>query len=468
MRANFISQNKDDKEKNFWTTLITKLGLKKSMTKMASKIDIDRPREIVKEGLIISYKPSGEYTIKLGHKSDIVVTGVVRQEKELQSQVKNALSYLRFINPRVASELNKIEAEKRDILIYKDVDRCRDCVFYESDASHETYRDKCKNCVNAMLGGEINNFFPRSQQLVVFTPNWEQVGDTKPKVAFQGTMSLLDAHRQGRPNERVAQVIASEVVASAKSIDAVGLGTSLMKYFKEQKLNFQRYAKSVIQTIEKSAGIQMHIKEDKNVILAVEQDVAEWKDETGTQMPQKGTQEFENMRGEAINKKMQANQALTKEEQDYLDNWLLVYKKSSAEVPVGIKTLLVQYAKKKGKEMPGTPSKCDQDAMKKYEEVKDNYPKSKEIMPKGNKFEGTLCSAEKKVDDEEIGEPPEEELPFSVFWRTPEQYAGQKYFNTYEEAEIFAQELVEGKERQLGIYIYEGLECLTSNLIVAD
>ena len=442
MRTNFINQSKDDKEKNFWSTLTARLGLKKSMTKMASKIDIDRPREIVKEGLVISYKPSGEYTIKLGHKSDIVVTGVAKQEKELRNHVKTALQYLKSMSPKVATELNRIEAEKRDLVSYKDIDRCRDCVFYESDTSHETYRDKCKNCANATMGGEINNFFPRSQQLVVFTPNWEQVGDVAPKTAFQGTMSLLDAHKQGKKNERDPQSIVSDVLASAKSDDAVGYGTSLMKYFSKHKLNFQRYAKPVIELIEKHAGIQMHIKKDKNVILAVEQGVAEWKDETGTEMPQQGTQEFENMRGERINKKLQSNQELTNEEQDYLDNWLLVYKKSSADVPNGIKSLLVRYAKIKmaeedkpkeeekkdeckhesicdggygrkrctkcdkivsgrkafGKKqiMPGALSKCDQDAMEEYEEVKDNYPESKEIMPKANKFSGTLCLAESK------------------------------------------------------------------------
>ncbi len=554
MRTPFITQSKDEKEKNFWSVLVDKLNLKPTIMKMASA-NIDKPREIVKEGLVISYKPSGEYTIKLGHKSDIVVTGVARQEKELHQHVKNALSYLKSISPSVASELKKIEAEKRDILVYKDIDRCRDCVFYESDTSHETYRDKCKNCIHATLGGGLENFFPRSQQMVVFVPQWGQVGDVEPKIAFQGTMSLLDAHKKGMVNERHHDAIANEILASVKEKSAVNLGTAMFKYFESNRLNFQHYARPVIESIEKQAGIQIHIRKGDNVILAVD---------TISLNPEVMTDEEKDKAGEAIKAKLEAGYDLTDEEKNFLDSWLLVFQNRNAEksesvinigdmhvsddatvklrelpeisegttinrVPVedkekeekpelkqeikdskkemklskkaegenvefkkhervhlksdpnvkgtymeiqdtkpgdidvlvvmdkayeghnvievmpaelesdgqqataeqqsvadeqfaSYKDEIAQYdegfkdkvndaiegkspvalgkqASKKSKDVPGSLSKCDQEALDKYEEAKDKPTKSKEIMPKG-KFDGTLCLAEAEEDEE--------------------------------------------------------------------
>ena len=319
MRANFVIQSKDDKEKNFWDVLKDKLNLKSSLMKMASK-KVESPREIVKEGLVISYKPSGEYTIKLGHKADIVVTGVAKQEKDLQQHVKSALSYLKSISPKVASELQKIEAGKRDILVNKDIDRCRDCVFYESDTTHETYRDKCKNCVNATLGGTLNNFFPRSQQMVIFTPQWEQVGDIEPKVAFSGTMSLLDAHRQGKVNERHHEAVANEILASVKDKSAISIGTALFKYFETSKLNFQRYAKPVIESIEKQSGIQIHICNGDKVILALD---------TLLLNPAEMTEEQKNEASESIKRKMESGYDLTDEEKTFLDSYLMVFPKKA-------------------------------------------------------------------------------------------------------------------------------------------
>lgn len=566
MRANFVIQSKDDGQKNFWDVLKDKLNLKSSLMKMASKINVERPREIVKDGMVIKYNKSGEYTIKLGHKADIVVTGVAKQEKDLQQHVKSALSYLKSISPKVASELQKIEAGKRDILVYKDIDRCRDCVFYESDTSHETYRDKCKNCVNATLGGTINNFFPRSQQLVIFTPQWEQVGDVEPKVAFSGTMSLLDAHRQGKVNERHPESIANEVLASVKDKNAVSLGTALFKYFETNKLNFQRYAKSVIESIEKQAGIQIHVRNGDNVMLAFNmQDkneiepkkyltfdelpetqeavkaIKEW-DEIQKKIPKKinakegdteinigdmhvsdeGTVKLRELpevaegttinrehveddekeekyklklskhaeddsvkfnvppagtkaepaaqsskdmdairtddnvqfkRYERVHLKSDPNtkgtymeiqdskpgdidvlvvmdnayeghnvievmpadmesdgQQATPEQQSVADEQFKVYKDEIAQYDEGFKdkvndaiegktpAKLGQLASKKSKDVPGALSKYDQEALDKYEEAKDKPVKSKEIMPKGSAFEGTLCLAESEDD----------------------------------------------------------------------
>lgn len=461
MRTNFINQQKDDKEKSFWATLTNRLGLNSMMTKMAKKVDIDRPREIVKEGLVISYKPSGEYTIKLGHKADIIVSGIAKQEKELHHHINTALSYLKSMSPKVAKELNRIEAAKRDILVYKDIDRCRDCAFYENDTSHETYKDKCKNCLHATLGGEIENYFPRGQQIVVFTPNWEQSGDAGKKVAFQGTMSLLDVHKKGEQVDGFELEDATfKVIERAKAISALGLGTALMQYFAENKINFHKHARKVIESIEKESGIQMHIRDGENILIAMEPnpdiDVVEHANPLN---PEVMTEEEKDAWGEIVRKKLEGGFDLTNEEQQFLDSWLLVYPEKKVVVAVlykrykiakqsdKVKTATdfgsvtwqddqikkVNEKKARGEElnesdkafletqsehnlrgtegMPRASSKkknteeaeahgalCKpkQDALEKWEKATDRYPKSKDIMPKGSSFAGTLCLAETK------------------------------------------------------------------------
>jgi hypothetical protein len=497
MRTNFISQSKDDKQKNFWDVLMEKLNLKSSLMKMASKNSVENPREIVKEGLVISYKPSGEYVIKLGHKSDIVVTGVAKQEKELHQHVKRALSYLKSISPKVEAELRTIEAGKRDILVYKDIDRCRDCVFYESDTSHETYRDKCKNCVNATLGGTINNFFPRSQQLVMYAPQWEQIGDTEPKVAFSGSISLLDAHKKGMANERNPEFVANDVIALAKEKSAVSLGTALFKYFAANKLNFQKYAKPVIESIEKQSGVQIHIRKGNDVMLAfakegesvinigdmhvsdegtiklrelpevaegttinrehVEDEEKEEKTELKQEIKDSKKEMKLSKRAEDENVKFKKYERVhlksdpntkgpymeiqdskpgdidvlvvmdkaydgyniievmpaeletdggqaTPEQKSEADSEFVKYMKEHEKYETDFEEkvegivegdeIAQKEASKKTKKVPGSLSKCDQEALDKYEEAKDNVIKSKEIMPKGSEFVGTLCIAE--------------------------------------------------------------------------
>jgi len=276
MRINFVSQNKDDSEKDFYGTLVNKLNVKDEMMKFASAPGGER--KIVKEGLIISYRPNGEYKIKLGHKSDIVVTGVAKQEKELQKQVNTALAYLGSMNPKVAKELEQMEADKRNLMVYIDIDRCRDCAWFESDTSHETYRDKCKNCLLATLGGDINNFFPRSHHMLVYTTGWGQVGDVFPtqKKAFHGSLSLLDAHRKGSASDRNPEIIASEIVNHSKVCSAhmyshsLCLATHMFKYFSDNKLDFQKLGKGVVDAIEKQSGIQIAIRNGDKTIFAVD------------------------------------------------------------------------------------------------------------------------------------------------------------------------------------------------------
>jgi len=336
MRLNFISQKKDDEQKDFYTNLSKNLNAAKDLLKFASTSAVERPREIVKEGLVISYKPSGEYTIKLGHKSNIVVTGIAKQEKEFNAQIRNALSYLGNKNPEIKAELRRIESAKSEGMVYKDIDKCRDCAWYESDTSHETYRDKCKNCQHANLGGDMDLFFPKSQQIVVFTPKWEQKGDLAPKSSFQGTMSLLDAHKKGSHSEMLPIHMAKEILASLEAkntpLSPLSMGTAMFKYLQANKLNFQEVGKDIVNVMERTSGIQMHTHDGNGKVrFAVD------------------------------------------------------------------KNELMQKESKKQEKVMGAPSPVQEKKLEEYETkaTKDAYPKSKDIMPKG-KFSGTLCVAEVK------------------------------------------------------------------------
>jgi len=74
------------------------------------------------------------------------------------------------------------------------------------------------------------------------------------------------------------------------------------------------------------------------------------------------------------------------------------------------KSASVRLAKEKEDKVVGQMSKYNQEELDKYEKVKDNYPESKEIMPKDiniespklsdvkgiSNFKGTLCIAEVK------------------------------------------------------------------------
>ena len=277
MRINFVSQSKDNNEKDFYGTLANKLNVKSEMMKFASVPGGER--KIVKEGLIISYRSNGEYKIKLGNRADIIVTGVAKQEKELQKQVHTALAYLGSMSPKFAKELEQMEADKRNLMVYIDIDRCRDCVWFESDTSHETYRDKCKNCLLATLGGDINNFFPRSHHMLVYTTGWGQIGDVFPtqKKAFQNSLSLLDAHRKGQAKDGNPEMIANEIIGHSKlcsmhgqGINPLCLATHMFEYFKDNKLDFQRIGKGVVDAIEKQSGIQIAIRNGDKTIFAVD------------------------------------------------------------------------------------------------------------------------------------------------------------------------------------------------------
>ena len=426
MRINLTMQKKDDSEKDFWSNLVKETGHKEELIKLASSVSIERPTEIVKEGLTISYKPSGEYTIKLGHRADIVVTGIAKQEKDLQKQIRNVLAYMKDTSPKIAAELNKIEAEKRNVLVYKDIDRCRDCVWYESDTSHETYRDKCKNCTFATLGGELNNFFPRSQQMVIFTPNWHQVGDVSPdiekeKKAFQNSLSLLDAHRKGQQEDRNPEMIADDiidlvVIKPTPQIDATSLGTEMFRYFETNKLNFHKYGKSVIDHIENKTGITIHISDGNKTVLAIDKKLPK------KELREKILETYRKYQDQDLDSEDAATKTAEELNMDaeqvrhglaYCDSRFPEYwvkKQGEIQFKKDEKSASVRLAKEKEDKVVGQMSKYNQEELDKYEKVKDNYPESKEIMPKDiniespklsdvkgiSNFKGTLCIAEVK------------------------------------------------------------------------
>jgi len=212
MRTNFTVQAKDDAEKGFWGTLVKKLGVEITMNKIASQNP--KPlcaKQIVKEGMVITPKGNGEYVIKLGNKADIVIKTSEEQEKSITQDFTKLFTYLGSIDPELGKEYNKMKFERTANMVYKDLNQCRDCVWFESDTSHETYRDKCKHCSHATLGGNTDHFFPRSGQMSMYCPKWKEE-ERDVKKAFLGSLSLLDAHVKGQVNEVNPKIVASEII----------------------------------------------------------------------------------------------------------------------------------------------------------------------------------------------------------------------------------------------------------------
>ncbi len=138
--------------------------------------------------------------------------------------------------------------------IYKSIDKCRDCVWFESDITHETYRDKCKHCIHACLGGAIEHFWPRSQQMVMWIPSWT-APEAKEKKAFTGTLSMV----------QTAEKVSDAVVNIATDImdrcahNAVEMGTALIEYFQEPVLakSMPVLASQIVAEIKRHTGIEI-------------------------------------------------------------------------------------------------------------------------------------------------------------------------------------------------------------------
>jgi hypothetical protein len=146
--------------------------------------------------------------------------------------------------------------------IYKDLNKCRDCVWFESDFTHETYRDKCKHCVHAKLDGAIENFWPRSMQMVMWIPEWGAPQTESKKNAFQDSLSLLDSKRTAT-DTRAADV-AREIIANAGE-GAVALGTAFARLFLNPVLArfLSISGREVISEIEDQTGIDIAITASK-------------------------------------------------------------------------------------------------------------------------------------------------------------------------------------------------------------
>jgi hypothetical protein len=334
----------------------------------------------------------------------------------------------------------------------------------------------------------------------------------------------LDAHRQGKQDDRNPKQIAQEIIQRAwgesdlmmtkrkekldqiqqkqqssqplepteqellydfdKSVTAVRLGTELLKYFKDNNLNFQKYGKAVIGHIEQESGIQIHTedKQNKTISLAVDKEKLspnpkfiiekmEVNDNAKVKikMKDKTTDKGKEKKEAGLSRKAEGDVSLQKYERVHIksdpqikgtfmqvqdskpadvddvvvldeafeghnvieiapvelesegmandeqkataDQQYAEYKEQlgkyenegfseKVEEAIESKDIEKKEASKKDKEcskVPGAMPKVKQEALEKYEkEPKDNYIKSKEIMPKGSEFAGTLCLAELK------------------------------------------------------------------------
>jgi len=150
-------------------------------------------------------------------------------------------------------------------LIYKSLDKCRDCVWFESDWTHETYRDKCKHCTHASLGGAIEHFWPRAQQMVMWIPSWTAPVAEERKVrlsnAFTGTLSMVQTAK--KVSDAVLN-IAADILDRCEHT-AVDLGTGLVEYFQEPVIakSMPILAQEVAAEIERSTGIEIAVSQSK-------------------------------------------------------------------------------------------------------------------------------------------------------------------------------------------------------------
>ncbi len=143
--------------------------------------------------------------------------------------------------------------------IYKDIGKCRDCVWFESDWTHETYRDKCKHCTHASLGGAIEHFWPKSQQVVMWMPQWS--APEAKKKAFVGTLGLTQTATKV---SEAALNIASEILEYCEHT-AVSLGSGLMEYFQDPVVakSMPVIAGEVASEIMRQTGVEIAITASK-------------------------------------------------------------------------------------------------------------------------------------------------------------------------------------------------------------
>ena len=143
-------------------------------------------------------------------------------------------------------------------LIYTDINRCRDCVWFESDWTHDTYRDKCKNCIHACLGGTVDHWWPRFYQMTMWMPAWNEPQAEKKK-AFRGSLSALDSHRVGQGLD--FEAIAQEIAAKVEKPNAMRLVGAFIEAFKHPLLadRFAKIGGQVAAKIAEITGIEFVI-----------------------------------------------------------------------------------------------------------------------------------------------------------------------------------------------------------------
>jgi len=147
--------------------------------------------------------------------------------------------------------------------IYKDINKCRDCVWFESDVTHETYRDKCRGCEHAKLGGIANHWWPKAQQMVIWAPQYE--GESEHvRLSVRDTLTL----RQAQPDQ--AQSVAREIVAAADH-HAVDLGEVMVDTFRNPLIASQMgtLARGIVAEVASLTGVTMaRDAKDGNLIIA--------------------------------------------------------------------------------------------------------------------------------------------------------------------------------------------------------
>jgi hypothetical protein len=91
-----------------------------------------------------------------------------------------------------------------DIDNYKNIDKCRDCAFFQSDPAG-THLNKCHDCVHYKLNGTIDYYKPRSGQIVTDSPTYK-APETKPaggKKAFVGTIGMPKSAKKPKVEEPI-------------------------------------------------------------------------------------------------------------------------------------------------------------------------------------------------------------------------------------------------------------------------
>jgi len=144
-------------------------------------------------------------------------------------------------------------------LIYKDLGKCRDCVWFESDYTHETYRDKCKHCTHASLGGNVDHWWPRAHQMIMWIPSWG-APEAKEKKAFTGTLGLSQTANKV---SAAAAEIARSIVSAAST--AVELGSEFASYFADPVVGrtMPVIASDVASEVERLTGIEIGLTQAK-------------------------------------------------------------------------------------------------------------------------------------------------------------------------------------------------------------